>query len=235
MGEKLKKWIWILAIFVFLTGTPLVLLRSSFFGIDNIRCKTQYGPCEEADDGKLKEFYGQNLFLLMSQSVESLMKQDFQTRNVSVQKVFPKKLVVVLDKRKPLVALTKEGLENGMFLLDQDGVVIGVTDKSSLPTLRLWKDTNLVVGEKVDPKINQAGELLFITNRALSAESGEYKNLKDDFFVVSIPNSVKVYYSLGRDPRVLIGALQLILTRSRIDGKMPISIDLRYSNPVLRY
>ena len=216
-------------------GAPLILLKSSISTIESIRCKTQYGPCDETDEGKLKEFYGQNLFLLGSRRIESRMKEDFQNRSVSVQKVFPKELVVILDKRKPIVALKKESLEDGVFLLDRDRVVISFTVKSSLPTLILWKDANLVVGEMVEEKIGQAAELLFITSRTQQGNVGEYKNQKDDFFTVLLPNNVKVYYPLERDTEVLIGALQLILTRSRIDGKMPTLIDLQYSNPVLRY
>ncbi|MDO8503154.1 MAG: hypothetical protein Q7S60_00540 [bacterium] len=234
MAKRLRKWVWVLAILFLLIGAPLILLRGSISTIDMIRCKTQYAPCDETDEGKLKEFYGQNLFLLSGRRVESRMKADFQNRSVSVQKVFPKELVVILDKRKPFVALEKEGLA-GVFLLDQDGVVVSFVNKSSLPILVLWKDANLTIGEMVEEKIKQAALLLFMTNRTQQGNVGDYENQKDDFFTVLLPNNVKVYFPLGRDPSVSIGALQLILTRSRIDGKIPGSIDLRYSNPVLRY
>lgn len=235
MAQRLKKFGWILAILFFLVGTPLILLKSNISAIDNIRCKTQYGPCEETDEEKLKEFYGQNLFLLRGEQVESKMRGEFRTKRVSIQKVFPRKLVVVLDKRKPFIALKKESLEEGMFLLDRDGVVISFVAKSSLPTLVLWFDTNLVVGETVEEKIMEAAKLLFMTNRVQQGNVGEYKNQKDNFFTILLPNNVKVYFPLNRDQDILIGALQLILTRSRIDGKMPSVIDLQYTNPVLRY
>ncbi len=235
MAQRLKKWIWILAILFFISGAPLIFLKTNISAVDKIRCKTQYGQCDKVDEGKLNKFYEQNLFLLSAQRVRDEMKQDFQNRSVSVQKVFPKELVVILDKRKPLVALKKESLEDAVFLMDRDGVVMSVVRKSSLPTLILWKDADLVVGEMVEEEIWQAAELLFITNRTQQAEEGEYRNQKDNFFSTLLPNGVKVYYPLGRDPEVLVGALQLILTRSRIDGKTPTLIDLQYSNPVLRY
>lgn len=234
MAQRLTKWIWILAILFILVGIPLIFLKSNISAIDDIRCKTQYGPCDEIDEEKLKEFYGQNLFLVGSHRVEERLKQNFQNRNVYVQKVFPKKLVVILDRRKPFIALTNE-VVTGVFLLDVEGVVMGISEESPLPVLVLWRDVNFVVGSQVDDKTKQASQILFATKRAQQAEKGEYKNQKDDFFTVVLPNNIKVYYPFERDPAVLIGALQLILTRSRIDGKMPGSIDLRYSNPVLRY
>lgn len=214
----------ILAIGVALLG------RSGAVWVTSISCSTQYGPCSGEEEEKLQEFLGKNIFTLSGGEVKERFLGDFTIRQVLVEKRFPANLRVVLEKRKPLVALRSKSLaQDGVFLVDRDGVILDFVEQSPLP--HLTDGGNFVVGGNVDDKFLQAVTLLSLTFKAQQSTLGE---VQDDFMTVKV-GETEVRYSLERDPKVSVGALQLIMTRSRIDGKLPKTADLRYSNPVLTY
>lgn len=207
------------------------LVRSEALLVTSISCSSQYGPCSGKEEEKLQKFLGENIFTLSGEKIKELFSGDFTVRQVLVEKRLPGKLRVVLEKRKPLVALRpKELSQEGVFLVDRDGFILDFTRQSPLPHLVLESD-DFVVGKKVNDKVLQAVTFLALTFKAQQATSGQ---LGDDFLTVKV-GETEVRYSLERDAKVSVGALQLIMTRSRIDGKLPKTADLRYSNPVLAY
>ena len=208
------------------------ILRSDLFSIKNFDCKTQYGPCLEEDTEPLKVFLGENLFSVSVQEVEETSMQNFMNRKSTVQRVFPNTLAIVLDKRKPLVALKPQNIDS-QILVDREGVIVEFTQNSPLPIIiveRVLKD--LVVGKKLDDEIVVAIQSFYFTYKTNNVMQG---NITQDSLVFTLDNLINVNYSLKQDPKVSVGALQLIMSRSRIDGKLPKIIDLRYSKPVIRY
>ena len=201
-----------------------------FFEIDNIKCKTQFGPCGEKDEERLAEFEGESFFSLSEDAVGDELKKDFRNRRVFTEKVFPNTLVVVVEKRKPIIALEEK---EGFFLLDQDGTIIDFGKDSPLPKMSINNGPDsLVVGEKVGEEEKKAADILYLTSKSQKVLDSQ---MADRTLTLELENEVIAYYPLDQDPQVLVGALQLIIARSRIEGRFPKSIDLRYSNPVLKY
>lgn len=228
--RTLKKYVSYLLLVPILIFTAQTLVNKGVVKVQDISCSTQYGPCSFEEEEKLDEFLGENIFTLSASQVKERFREDFTIRQVLVEKRFPGRLRVVLEKRKPLVALRPESLtQDGVFLVDRDGVISDFARQSPLPHLTAAGD--FVVGKKVDDKFLQAVTLLSLTFKTQQSTLGE---VKGDFMKVEV-GETEVRYPLERDPKVSVGALQLIMTRSRIDGKLPKTIDLRYSNPVLTY
>lgn len=219
-----------LPLFLLFAAGALVY-RGQLFSFQAFSCKSQFGPCSAQEEERIKNFLGRSLFFLDTGEVEEVLSNDFSVKGVYIQKVIPNKLNVFLEKRKPVVAVSVLGFEEGVFLFDRDGVVLGFVESSALPLLKVGKDEHLVVGQKVSEKLSTASKILYLTYK-LEADKPVKGELQDGRLLVET-QSVDVYYPLDKDPRVLVGALQLILVRSRIDGKLPKSIDLQYSNPVL--
>lgn len=218
---------------IFFTFASLVglyfFLTSSFFDVKSVRCKTQYGPCSKTDEGFLAKYYSGNLFFTNTGKVETELEGLFINRQVYVERIFPNSLSVSIEKRKAIVALKTNGRKE-VYLADRDGRVIDFVPESYLPTLEVGSQ-ELVVGESLDEKLQTALKLLYLTFKSQTVKAGQ---VQEDKLVVKV-QEIEVYLPLTKDPQVTVGALQLILARSRIEDKLPKLIDLRYSKPVLTY
>lgn len=210
------------------------LVRIDFLKVKEITCKNQYGPCEEKDNEVASSFKGANFFFLSESKIRGALLQNFSNREVVIQRIFPNRLEIVVEARKLLVAIAQESLAaRGSFLVDQDGVVVEFIKDNTLPLLVIKdKDVELAVGTVVGDELRQASDVVYLLYRAQGAKKAI---LQDNFLQVYLPEAIEVYFPIDKDPKTLVGALQLILARSRIDGELPKSIDLRYSNPVLKY
>ena len=153
-------------------------------------------------------------------------------RKVVVQRVFPETLVLILDKRKSMVALKVLNSES-LLLLDKDGVVLEFVENSSLPTITVQEQIlGLSIGQKLENKFTNAAMVFYLTYKTQGIKGSV---LAQKTLRFELSDGPVVLYSLDKDPQTSVGALQLILSRSRIEGKLPKIIDLQYSKPVVRY
>lgn len=233
MAKLDTKYIAGAVLFLFILVSAVIIFQTNFLKIKSVSCKTQYGPCDSNDEKVLSKIQGQNIFFADAGNLKDELAQDFRNRNIFIQKVFPNKVSVFLEKRKGQVTFKLADSQTpGFFVVDEDGVILGKVTDTPLPTITVKNGDTLVVGERLIAREKNAADLVYLTFRSRGRTTGE---LEDDFVKVYIENDIVVYYPLDGEPRVLVGALQLILNRSRIDNQLPKSIDLRYSNPVLRY
>lgn len=209
-----------------------LVVRGGLFDIKSIDCKSQFGPCDQKEEEKLNVFLDKNLFTVGKKDVNQALAGNFMNKAVNIQRVFPNRLVVNIKKRKALVAIKIKGWDEGMFLLDKEGVVVDFVKSSGLPSVILNNGDGLIVGKKSEPNLDQVVKILYT---AYKAEGIKIAQLEDGKLSLITKEGVEAIFPLDGDFQVLVGALQLILSRSRIDGKLPKTIDLRYSNPVLRY
>lgn len=211
----------------------ILVLRTSFVAVKNIDCKTQYGPCSEFDNKALDILLGKNLFFLSAEKIKKELLRNPTTEDVSVQKVFPNKVEIIVKQRKPNIVIAQEGFEErGVFVVNREGVILEFAKNSPLPTLVITqRDEDWAVGAKVNDKVIQASNILTLLHQAQRANRAKLEN---NYIVVNIEES-NVYFPLDKEADVLVGALQLLMSRSRIEGRLPKVVDLRYSNPVLKY
>lgn len=228
------KYIAAVVLFLFILVSLVLIFQTNFLKVKSVSCKTQYGHCDLNDEKVLSKIQGQNLFFADIGNLKTELAQNFRNRNIFIQRVFPNRVSVFLEKRKSQVAFKLADSQTpGFFVVDEDGVVLGKVADTPLPTITLnSQGDTLVVGERLTERAKNAANLVYTTFRSQGKADGL---LEDGFISVSIANDITVYYPLDGDPSVLVGALQLILNRSKIDNQLPKSIDLRYSNPVLRY
>lgn len=187
---------------------------SSFFTVQKIECFTQYGQCprELADvTSSLK-----NRKLLRPIPKPSLSSYPIMNK-ISFYRRLPSTLVVNIELKKPIGIIDKS-------LIDESGVVLGQTTSSLLP--RLISDEiseiqirSLKLLNLISPLIS--GQLIGqLSSRTLSVKS------------VSSP---EILIDMDKPSQTWYPALQLLLEKSKIDGKIPRIIDLRYKEPVLTY
>lgn len=224
-----SKAVWGLGVLAFL-ALLAVFLRSPLFSIKNLVCKTQYGPCSKADEEIINQSREENILFYDTDNLTQGLKGIYLNRTVYIEKVFPGKLSVSIEKRKAIAALRLSD-KRELFLVDIDGEIIDQVGESFLPVLTL-EDGVLVVGQRLEEKILTAAK---ITHLVYKADDIKQTKLEGDKLIVQTFDAITVYFPTDRDPQIVVGALQLILGQARIEGKLPKLIDLRYSKPVLTY
>ena len=208
------------------------ITNAKFLEARRIECKTQYGPCEEEDLKITNSALGENIITFNAKRLKEKLLQRFKNEEVFIQRVFPSTIEVVIQKRKGYIALKKEGIGEGFFVVDSDGTVLSFIRNTALPSFVLSTDYKTpVVGEKVDSRVVTSGKLVKLTSKIDEVRKA---TLFRDRLEIVLPALI-VTYPVDLDPTLLTGALQLILTRTKMDNKVPVSVDLRYKNPVLTY
>lgn len=216
-----------------LLALPFFLLKSQLFSVDRVVCKTQYGPCDKEDEERVSFARGENLFLTSPQKIKNNLVSNFSNKEISIQKIFPNTIEVVIEKRKAVLGVASKNLsDRGVFLLDRDGVVLELVRETALPMIILDQESGLIVGGEVGKDVKRAAAIMTLVYTGEKANRAE---LNSDSLILFLQDGTSVQFPLDKDPEIIVGALQLIIARSKIEGRLPKSIDLRYSNPILKY
>lgn len=203
-----------------------------FLAISDISCSTQYGPCGQEDYDLLNVFLGRNFLFLSTREISAQVLTNFKNQEVAIHKVFPGKIEVQLEKRKGVALIVEDVSSSRGFLVSSDGYVLSFVEKSPLPVLEYDHFRDLFVGERLDQEFQNGISLLYLTGKIIPPK---FSRLWQNYLSMVLETGTEVYYPLDRDPQVVVGALQLITSRSKMNEKDPSVIDLRYRNPVLRY
>lgn len=152
---------------------------------------------------------------------------------LEVRKVIPNKIQIVLNEKGPSVALRFERDDN-YYLVDNGGTVLETKQTSNLPVLFINKKISLYVGRRVDwePVINSIKTVDSLRLRSLEVSSAKVVSEKS---LEAIIDGTTVIFSLSGDLEYQLDSLQLIFSRTKIEGKRPKKIDLRFDKPFLTY
>ena len=220
------------SVFLFFLSLKLQWLKvPTIIKVGAVYCRTQYGPCTQEEEKRLENLVGRDFLQLDAiAAAVKISENDFRIRRALVEKIFPGSLTVIIEKRKPITAVVKG--ENRVFLVDQEGVVVDLTETSTLPNLLVPENTELIVGERVLEDILAAAKILYLVNKSQGAQSASFEK---QLVTVYLPGNISAIFAPVEGLEVRVGALQLILSRIKMDEKLPKTIDLRYSKPILNY
>lgn len=210
----------LIIIFIFLIPTTIQKLIK----INKIECNSQFGPCDQ-------QFQVGDYKFAKTQA-EKQLNQDPQINDYLIQYQIPNKLRIDIILKKPRYAIS-----NGTkyFLIDKEGLVIGESNESNLPTL-IKSGINLNINEKIEKKDKFALDIINGLKYLYSINSGTIIN--DELKTIS-NEGLTIRFPLDGDKDVLLGSLRLIFSRlndttSGIRIEDTKEIDLRFKNPVLR-
>lgn len=205
-----------------------LIYLSPFLQIKSIECETTGGECDEKVLQLLDKLKGNRLFGINEKTRELLLK-DGSVGGVSVQFRLPDKLSVKISQVALLAGIKSQ--EGPFYLIGRDASVSSLADKTILPVLEIRQDINYQIGDKLEAGVYNAVLLLSLANRLYGTREGV---LEARVLRLKLPGGQTVIFPSSKEPEVLIGALQLVLTRIKMDEK-PREIDLRYKNAILRY
>ena len=210
-----------------------VLLVPRMLVIKNIICINQYGSCQETLNLKLENLKGKSLEEV-KQEVSAIMRQDLFVKEYVLRYEIPDRVVINAISKKAKFVL-KSIDKDKLALVDQDGLVLGLRENSTLPKVFISADY-ATVGEKVSKRelfaLNLVSDLYYF----YQVKEGD---MFEDRLEIYLSDGVKVIFPLEGDRNVTLGGLKVILSGLNQDVKdsrikKVSEIDLRFKNPVLK-
>ncbi len=249
-----KSWLKLVA-FLILTCSIFYFLKSSFWSVKKVECFLDGQPCPEEIFNQLNILsLGKNLIFFPKQNaILSIKQSNSHISIIEIKKRIPNRLLFNLQVRKAVVAVGIKltladqatasasledesiSLSGDFYLIDNQGVVLDkTTDSQDLPLIILGSDPFLVKGDVFDDSVRKTVELFSgLRLRLLETLLIEISSLREA--KIRLKDSVLVLFNLTKEIENQLDSLQLILSRSKIEGKQIKKIDLRFDKPVIGY
>lgn len=238
----LRKWLRVLTGMVGFLGLVLgtaFFLKSDFWRAKRINCQLNGHDCPaELRSSLMGLFQAENiLFFSTPRAVKKVQDVFPGLSQVRIEKHFPQELLFELEERKPVAAVTlkNEGATD-FFWLDQEGIFLRkTTSRDDLPLVLVVSWPPLAVGEKL-PLEGLEAIIFLLTNlkwRLLAPKQAEI--VDSSKAKVWLADNLQVTFSLQKDLDDQLASLQLILSRTKIEGKPPKRVDLFFDKPVIAY
>lgn len=247
MRRKKKAILRILKILALVIGSSFLvygiflMFQDDFWRVKRIDCRLNGQECPPEIKGELMKFFqGESILSLSpSEAAEKIKNSPLRISEAVVKKRFPYGLGLVfeLEERKPKAAVINEGnSEGGFYLVDQDGFLLEKT--AEVPSLPLVFTTQLPerqIGEKFE--VDELEKAIFILVDL------QLRLLKPKLARVASPREIEVWFegnaqaiiSPQKNLNEQLDSLQLIFSRTKIEGEKPKRIDLRFDKPVISY
>lgn len=219
-----------------IVGVILVVILTVVIVLLNIRvtkviCITQYGICPDYLQNRLPNLLGAKW--VDSVSIDQLTKSFDnipEVKKITVEKKIPGIININISLRKAL-GVVYSFVNRAQVVVDEEGWLFEIKDMSNLP--RLVVDTPLEIGNKLGNLELTAVNDLYLGSTIL----GQNLNAKivNTALEIQTDKDLLIVISLDQRDSDWKVSLQAILRRSKIDGRVPHKIDLRFEDPVVVY
>lgn len=230
---KLLKTVFLIIGFSLFIFSFLQLLKGDFFRIKQVVCFENSSSCQSDLWLKVNSLtLGKNIIFLSPQKITQEIDNQLPTiGSVKVEKKLPNKLIVRLDKRKPIAAI-ETGSE--YWLTDYQGIILEKLDQpADLPLIigggsNISSDNQRVESSSILASLDYLYKLLFNSIEAYRVEI-----INSSELAVYLRTGPKVLVSVENSHQQQVDSLQLVLTRTKIEGRKIKEIDLRFDKPVI--
>lgn len=241
-------------VFLLVTITLFSLARSEFFKINTITCSVGETTCSGQIWTKLFSLsVGKNILFLSPQTLIEEIQTSFpDVDGVKIEKILPNKLEFKLKLREAIAAITLEAeseayvstpsaeerpipLGKEFFIVDEEGVVFKKVDSSlNLPIILISNVLEINIGQKLttDPLTRSIRIISLLSKLDLKPEIAK---VSEGVILIWLRDGPELAFSPKKEIISQVGSLQLILSRAKIEGKMPEKIDLRFDKPVVKF
>lgn len=254
------KLITLILVFVLGLTSAYLFLRSDIFLVREIDLRKSgetvgQAPTEDEIRERLGYLFAQSIFRVDGKKIaRELTDYDLSIEEVTINKELPDKLHIFYKLRQPAAILQQEITEtlpegrqlqkSEYYLIDEEGLVFEkITQKLDLPVIKVANSTaadsgaTLGVSTKLDENlVAGALEILQSTKKISDFKIQNLKIFPDAQKVwVETSSGVEVEFGSEKSIDQQISSLQIILTKTRMDGKRVTGIDLRFTKPVVVY
>lgn len=112
---------------VLLVGGLMVFLRSDFFNIKSITVEGNVYVSEETVRAGSNIQIGQNIFDFKAAEIQDQLKTIARIRKVSVVRVYPDKVKIVITERQPVAYINSGGQ---YYAVDDEGIVVEISSSN---------------------------------------------------------------------------------------------------------
>ena len=214
----------ILAVILF-----FIVFKGDFFIIKKLECRVDENWCRPDEEKYFLSVLGQNIFTVkITEKLSSLGEEGAYLKDLRIERRLPDKVIVQLKKRSAVAQAAHD--YNSYYIFDETGTIFSQTEKdSSLPVVLLFTEFPLKKGIK-SSDLEQIYQLIKYLRQYGIAVSDYI--LGSDYSLSIKTNDLEVLFSLDKDIKKQVASLQVILSRSKIEGKVLNRLDLRFEKPV---
>lgn len=231
----LRKIIFGFSLFLLVFGL-VVFLNSDFLEVQKVVCQMEQNPCSAEIWMELMSLtVGKNIiFLSTKKLVSQIEESNLLLKEVEIKKGFPNRLSFKLKKREPQ-ATVKSSEGKGFLVVDEEGFLLEKVNETKLSVILVEQKINLNVGEKiVEKEIIWAVNLLkYLKLRSLMSKTAKIVSPRQ--IEVELDDGLSVIFSSLKEVDFQLDSLQLIFSRSKIEGRNLKQIDLRFDKAVVIY
>lgn len=214
----------------------IFLGKSQWLKVKRLDCRQGDFPCNQTIVNIFEEVKGKNIFLVNFDNLSQKVKDiNPIIKKIELTKKLPDKVLIKIYPRQPVAALT---VDNKIwFLIDEQNFIYKkVFEKpSSIPIIIVGNKYFLYLKQKInEEKIIKATLFLkklkenFINFNLIVLSKGQTIN-------VFLENSIVASFSAEKKIEKQVDSLQFILRQSKIKGKLPAFIDVRFNKPIIKY
>lgn len=230
------KTLFSLLISFLLVGLLLYFLLGDFFKITQINCEKGDFSCSDQEKILINDFQGENIFLVKTQNKIELIKKNFpKIGQVIVTKKIPHTLLIKIILRNPIASFTQD--EKNWYLVDDQGYLFDtLTFKpKDLPQVYFSASAAPISqGEIKEPILLQSLSLIKSLKTNFVHLDKIMINNNDSWSLLLTEGTIATI-SARKDINLQVDSLQFILRQSKIEGDLPLTIDLRFDKPVVIY
>lgn len=235
-SRQVKHLAWLLLLLVLIVFLVAVL-RSQLLKVNRLECRIDYQDCPAEIWGKIfSQVAGKSALSFSSEILAQEIRQNYSyIEEVEVDFSFPDKVIVAMKQRQPLALIS---LNDKFWLVDCQGIVLGESGpKTGLPEVYLTDSVSTEIRSGVNLNdYSLSGVLAILSGINRLGLDFDYAQVSiADLELVFYAGKQKIIFSLDKEADIQVGSLQLILTRAKIEDKVPELIDLRFEKPVLNY
>lgn len=221
----------------------LFLLKSDFLAIKKVTCFVDDSACPGDYWTNLLGFsLGKNFFVFPAGEAEEKMMAAFPgIEEATISKIFPDQIKMVVSLRKPVAAIAyQEDFKQEIatfsaefLIVDERGIIFQKTASPlGLPVILTDYLKRKDLGQEIDyHPVCQSIELVILLSKlGLKPESVRVSGQE---IQLQLGESLEVFFSSEKEASIQVGSLQLILSRTKIEGKRLERVDLRFDKPVI--
>lgn len=213
----------------------ILFLNSPLFKIKRIECLKLDFPCLPEETGFFTSLLGKNIFFIPVNYYEREVRNaSIKIKKIEIKRILPDKIRVELTPRVAIANLTSD--QKDFFIVDEDCFVFENQQQPlpNLPLILFDEKFALSTGVFFKGKVENILELIVQLKRKL-INSNLVKLTGIDVITLVLDEKIIATLSARKDYSEQLDSLQLILSRSKIEGKLPKKIDLRFGKPVVIY
>ena len=232
-------------IFAVAVGVFYLLFFFDFFKIREFEIKSQNPILREGIKKIIlseleKKFFNflptDSFFLVNSKELENkILKEFLQISEVKCRKKFPQNLILEIKEKQAVALLKKEGLEEIIFLVDENGLIFKKVEQT-------LEDENLISifltagGEMGKQDLSVIREIDQYLKEVIEIKPKIY-SLSQAQLIVETGEDFKIYFDLKTDIKLALTKLRLLLEKeiSEEERAKLEYIDLRFSKVFYKY